>query len=39
VELGKEIGVQVLGLMAGESSSGSMDTATERLIGEWLAEQ
>ena len=39
VELGKEIGVQVLDLMAGESSSGSMDTATERLIGEWLAEQ
>ncbi|MEP4146929.1 MAG: glucose-6-phosphate isomerase [Halioglobus sp.] len=39
VELGKEIGVQVLGLMSGESLPGSMDSATERLIQEWLAEQ
>ncbi len=39
VELGKEIGVQVLGLISGEPSSGSMDAATERLIREWLAEQ
>ena len=39
VELGKEIGVQVLGLMSGDSSFGSMDAATERLVREWQAEQ
>ncbi|MEP5323448.1 glucose-6-phosphate isomerase [Marinobacter alexandrii] len=39
VELGKEIGVQVLGLMSGDASFGSMDPATERLVREWQAEQ
>jgi glucose-6-phosphate isomerase len=39
VELGKEIGVQVFGLMSGESTEADMDPATERLIAEWKAAQ
>ncbi|TDG12471.1 glucose-6-phosphate isomerase [Seongchinamella unica] len=39
VELGKEIGVQILGLLSGEESDAAMDSATRRLIDEWLAAQ
>ena len=39
VELGKEIGVQVLGLMSDEPNEAAMDPATERLITEWKAAQ
>jgi glucose-6-phosphate isomerase len=39
VELGKEIGVQVLGLLSGEDADVAMDPATERLISEWAAVQ
>jgi glucose-6-phosphate isomerase len=39
VELGKEIGVQILGLLSDESSQAPMDPATERLIAEWKATQ
>ena len=39
VELGKEIGVQILGLMSGEDSAVEMDAATERLISEWRSAQ
>jgi glucose-6-phosphate isomerase len=35
VELGKEIGVQILGLLSGESRESEMDPATDRLIAEW----
>ena len=39
VELGKEIGVQILGLLSGEDSDVEMDAATERLISEWAGVQ
>lgn len=39
VELGKEIGGQVLSLLAGEDCDVAMDSATARLIGEWAAAQ
>ena len=39
VELGKEIGVQILGLMSDEESDAEMDAATERLISEWRSAQ
>ncbi len=39
VELGKEIGVQILGRLTGENDSAVMDPATERLIGAWSAAQ
>ncbi len=39
VELGKEIGVQILGLMSDEESDAEMDAATERLIAEWRSAQ
>ena len=39
VELGKAIGVQILGLLSDESSQAPMDPATERLIAEWKAMQ
>jgi glucose-6-phosphate isomerase len=35
VELGKEIGVEVLGRLSGQSSDGTMDPATERLMQAW----
>ena len=35
VELGKEIGVEVLGRLSGQSSGGTMDPATERLMQAW----
>jgi hypothetical protein len=35
VELGKEIGVEVLGRLSGRSSGGTMDPATERLMQAW----
>ena len=35
VELGKEIGVQILGRMGGDEQAGNMDAATERLISAW----
>ena len=39
VELGKEIGVQILGLLSGETNDTPMDAATQRLINEWSAAQ
>ena len=39
VELGKEIGVQILGLLSGETNDTPMDAATQRLIHEWSAAQ
>ena len=39
VELGKEIGTQILALLSGEAGDAGMDAATERLIAEWLAAQ
>jgi glucose-6-phosphate isomerase len=35
VELGKEIGVQILGRLGGDEQAGTMDAATERLISAW----
>jgi glucose-6-phosphate isomerase len=37
VELGKEIGVQILAELCASTSSGSMDPATERLMQAWRA--
>ncbi|KAA1188473.1 glucose-6-phosphate isomerase [Pseudohalioglobus sediminis] len=39
VELGKEIGTQILGVMSGESTTADMDPATEQLIARWRAAQ
>ncbi|PLW81146.1 glucose-6-phosphate isomerase [Kineobactrum sediminis] len=39
VELGKEIGTEVLARLTGDSSDGSMDPATERLLAQWHAAQ
>lgn len=39
VELGKEIGTEVLARLAGDSGAGSMDPATERLLAQWHATQ
>lgn len=39
VELGKEIGAQILGLMSDEAREAHMDPATERLIAQWRAAQ
>lgn len=35
VELGKEIGAEILARLSGEPGSGAMDPSTERLMGEW----
>jgi glucose-6-phosphate isomerase len=35
VELGKEIGVEILGRMSGEGEGHEMDASTERLMSEW----
>ena len=35
VELGKEIGVEILGLLSDETLESGMDPATDRLITEW----
>jgi glucose-6-phosphate isomerase len=39
VELGKEIGVQILELLSDESQCSEMDPATDRLIAEWRSSQ
>jgi glucose-6-phosphate isomerase len=39
VELGKEIGTRILGLLSGEADDTAMDAATERLIAQWRAAQ
>jgi len=39
VELGKEISTDILGRLAGTSSNGAMDAATERLIQAWETAQ
>jgi len=39
VELGKEIGTQILARLSGEPSAGAMDPATQRLMDEWRAAQ
>ncbi len=39
VELGKEIGSEILGRLSGEASPGPMDPSTERLMREWRAAQ
>ena len=39
VELGKEIGTQILARLSGEAAGGHMDPATERLMKEWRAAQ
>ncbi|MFV8818476.1 glucose-6-phosphate isomerase [Haliea sp. E17] len=39
VELGKEIGVQILGLLEDPDVAGDMDPATARLIAEWRSAQ
>ncbi|QFU77110.1 glucose-6-phosphate isomerase [Halioglobus maricola] len=39
VELGKEIGVQILGIMSGEDTDSATDPATDRLIREWALAQ
>ncbi len=39
VELGKEIGTQILARLSGEPGSGPMDPATERLMAEWRDAQ
>jgi glucose-6-phosphate isomerase len=35
VELGKEIGAEILARLSGEPGSGVMDPSTERLMREW----
>jgi len=35
VELGKEIGTEILARLSGETGSGAMDPSTERLMREW----
>jgi glucose-6-phosphate isomerase len=39
VELGKEIGTQILARLSGEPAEGDMDPATQRLMDEWRAAQ
>lgn len=39
VELGKEIGTQILAQLSGESAEGGMDPATRRLMDEWRSAQ
>ncbi len=39
VELGKEIGTEILGRLSGEAGSGAMDPSTERLIQKWRDAQ
>ncbi len=39
VELGKEIGTQILGLLRDNGDAAEMDPATQRLITEWRAAQ
>ncbi len=39
VELGKEIGVQILGRLSGEDSASEMDPSTERLMQAWRDAQ
>ena len=39
VELGKEIGTEILARLSGESGAGPMDPATERLMREWREAQ
>jgi glucose-6-phosphate isomerase len=39
VELGKEIGVEILGQLAGETSAAAMDPATDRLMAAWRQAQ
>ncbi len=39
VELGKEIGVEILGRMSGEGEGPEMDASTERLMSEWRDAQ
>jgi glucose-6-phosphate isomerase len=39
VELGKEIGSQILGRMEGSGDDSTMDPATERLLAEWQEAQ
>ncbi len=39
VELGKEIGTEILARLSGETGAGSMDPATERLMREWREAQ
>jgi glucose-6-phosphate isomerase len=39
VELGKEIGLEILGRLSGEPGAGAMDPSTERLIREWREAQ
>jgi glucose-6-phosphate isomerase len=39
VELGKEIGTEILARLSGETGSGPMDPATERLMAEWRDAQ
>tara|TARA_R110001592_G_scaffold215025_1_gene468177 strand:- start:29927 stop:31564 length:1638 start_codon:yes stop_codon:yes gene_type:complete len=39
VELGKEIGVEILGRMSGDGGGPAMDAATERLMTEWRDAQ
>ena len=39
VELGKEIGTQILQLLADETATSDMDPATDRLISEWRNSQ
>lgn len=39
VELGKEIGTQILGRLSGDADAGEMDPATERLMREWRKAQ
>nr|WP_232059375.1 hypothetical protein [Kineobactrum salinum] len=39
VELGKEIGVEILGRMQDDEAGPAMDPATERLLAQWRAAQ
>jgi glucose-6-phosphate isomerase len=39
VELGKEIGAEILGRLSGDVGEGKMDPATERLMGVWEQAQ
>jgi glucose-6-phosphate isomerase len=39
VELGKEIGVEVLERLSGQSGTGEMDASTERLMRAWRDAQ
>ena len=39
VELGKEIGTEILGRMSGEGEGHEMDASTERLMNEWQYAQ